>query len=544
MRHELHFGDRVVRCFSARPSSLDEMFRETVDRHGERDAVVDHDVRWTYRDLDRAVALTAAGLRSAGIVAGDRVAMLVSNRPEFIVSLYAIQRVRAIAVPISIREQAPGIAYMLGQCAARMLIHDTDLADRIPGLEELPPELQRVPLDGAGLWQGWHSVDHRAGGPASTAGVDSRAGTQADPDAERVREDDPAVILYTSGTTGRPKGAMLSHVNIVHSAMHFESCMGLRVGDRSAMAVPASHVTGLIAVIVAMLRIGGAVVNVRQFRASSFLALVASQKITHTLLVPSMYQLCLLDPTLSRHDLSAWRIGAYGGAPMPRSAIEALAVRLPRLTLMNAYGATETTSPATIMPPGMQSGNLDSVGQPVPTADIRVMDDAGREVPAGEIGELWIHGPMVVAGYWSNPQATAASFSGGYWRSGDIGSIDHSGFVRLFDRKKDMLNRGGYKIYSVEVEHALMAFPGVIEAAIVGRACPVLGERVHAVVCVDAAMARDPHNAREQLSAHCATRLADYKVPETWVIQADPLPRNANGKLLKRLLRPVPSDAG
>jgi len=214
------------------------------------------------------------------------------------------------------------------------------------------------------------------------------------------------------------------------------------------------------------------------------------------------------------------------------SAIDALSQRLPGLMLLNAYGATETTSPATMMPAGQTRDHADTVGVALPCADIRVMDDAGCELPPGEVGELWIGGPMVVPGYWANAQASAENFTAGFWRSGDIGSIAADGFVRLSDRKKDMLNRGGFKIYSVEVEHVIMAIPGVVEAAIVGRHCPVLGERVHAFIHAPS-IAHDT----EQVRAHCASQLADYKVPETitWVEQ--PLPRNAGGKLLKRALR-------
>jgi len=184
------------------------------------------------------------------------------------------------------------------------------------------------------------------------------------------------------------------------------------------------------------------------------------------------------------------------------------------------------------MPAGLTRAHADSVGVALPTADIRVMDDDGREVESGQTGELWIGGPMVVPGYWANPEPTAASFTAGYWHSGDLGSVDAEGYVRVFDRKKDMLNRGGYKIYSVEVENVLMAWPGMVEAAIVGRPCPVLGERVHAFV-------HAPGQARDDtaLRAFCAARLADYKVPETVSWSDQPLPRNANGKLMKRLLR-------
>ena len=199
---------------------------------------------------------------------------------------------------------------------------------------------------------------------------------------------------------------------------------------------------------------------------------------------------------------------------------------------MNAYGATETTSPATMMPPARDRGAADSVGCAVPCADILVMDDAGREVPPGENGELWLGGPMVVHGYWDNPAATAADFVAGFWRSGDIGSIDAEGYVRVFDRKKDMINRGGYKIYSVEVENALMGYPGVVEAAVVGRALPGAG-RARACLRRHAARAVAGRGA----ARHCAGLLADYKVPETITLRDEPLPRNANGKLLKRDLR-------
>ena len=533
MRREAHFGDRVVRCFAMRPASIDQMLRETVARHGARDALVFEGRSWSWRELAAGVDRIAAGLQAGGIGRGDRVGMLIGNRPEFVFSLLAIQRLGAIAVPISIREQAPGIAYMLGHCGAVLLLHEDELADRLP-----PPDalvgVRCCSVDGD-AWRPWRESPASSAASAASSGQPPHAPLPGDPTAE----EDTAVILYTSGTTGRPKGAMLSHFNIVHSAMHYEHCMALTCADRSVMAVPASHVTGLVAMIVAMLRVGGALVIARSFKARSFLELAAAQRISHTILVPAMYQLCLLEPDFAAFDLGAWRIGAYGGAPMPRATIEALAERLPRLTLMNAYGATETTSPATIMPPGLQADHLASVGRPVPAADIRVMDDAGCEVAAGDTGELWIGGPMVVRGYWDDRPATAAAFTGGYWRSGDIGSVDADGFVQVFDRKKDMINRGGYKIYSVEVENVLAGCDEVLEAAVVGRPCPVLGERVHAVVAVTPRAAAAPSACEARLRAWCAERLADYKVPESWVIQAEPLPRNANGKLMKRSLRPA-----
>ena len=292
-----------------------------------------------------------------------------------------------------------------------------------------------------------------------------------------------------------------------------------------------SHVTGVIALIAAMVRAAAALIVMREFKAAAFLQLAARERMTHSLMVPAMYNLCLLDPAFERGDFSAWRVGGYGGAPMAPATIARFAEKLPNLNLMNAYGATETTSPVTMMPPSETARRSDSVGCALPCADILVMDDAGREVPAGQEGELWLGGPMVVSGYWDDPDATAENIVGGYWHSGDIGSKDAQGYVRVFDRKKDMINRGGYKIYSVEVENALMSFAGVVEAAVVAQPCPVLGERVHAFV-----VAR-PDVQPADLKRHCAELLADYKVPEGITLRAEPLPRNANGKLLKRDLR-------
>jgi O-succinylbenzoic acid--CoA ligase len=316
--------------------------------------------------------------------------------------------------------------------------------------------------------------------------------------------------------------------------------MRLGPDERSVLAVPASHVTGLVAMITTLWRTGGTLVLVPQFKAAEFIALAARERITHTMLVPAMYALCLMQPEFGTAELSAWRIGSYGGAAMPRSMIEALAERLPRMTPMNAYGSTETTSPATLMPIGEQAAHLESVGRPVACAHIVVVDDDGREVPPGETGELLIGGPMVVRGYWDNPDASAAGFIAGYWRSGDLGSFDAEGYVRIHDRKKDMINRGGYKIWSIEVENTLVGFPGVIEAAAVGVPCPVLGERVHAFVHMDPATraaAGEAAALAEAMRRFCAERLADYKVPETVGLSETPLPRNANGKLLKREMR-------
>jgi len=503
-RRETHFGDRIVTCFADRPASVPQVLAAAVAARPDAEALVCDGLRLDYQALQARAARVAAGLARRGVGAGDRVALLLDNRAEFVLALFGCLHLGAIAVPLGTRLQAPEIAYILDHAGARLVIHEDALADRV-------------------------------GGTCDAVALSAFATLEADgdmPPPHRAQEEDTAVILYTSGTTGRPKGAMLSHVNIVHSLMHFQHCMGIGPGDRLLLAVPASHVTGLIALILAAVQGQACLIMLNGFRARDFLELAAAERMTHSLMVPAMYNLCLLDPDLARFDLSAWRIGGYGGAPMPEATIAGLARALPALQLMNAYGATETTSPATMMPAHLTAGHLDSVGLVLPCADIVVVDVDGAEVAPGHSGELLIGGPMVVRGYWDNPQATADNFVAGYWRSGDVGSIDADGFVRVFDRVKDMLNRGGYKIYSVEVENVLAAHPGVLEAAVIGKPCPVLGERVHAVIA-----RRDPGLQAAALRDFCAARLADYKVPESFTFSDDPLPRNANGKLLKRALR-------
>lgn len=519
-RYESHFGDRVVRCFVQRATDVFDVFQHAALTRPQAEALVLGDIRLTYAELAQQVEAMAGGLASRDVGRGDRVALLLGNRVEFVVACLAAFRLGAIAVPIGHRLQGPEVAYILEHCGAKALIHEAELADRVPSPGSADALRFRFHA-GAG-----------ASAPVGSEHVAVLLQGPSPPPRPTVAEEDTAVILYTSGTTGRPKGAMLTHFNLVHSLLHFQHGMRLGPQDRMVLAVPASHVTGLVALILLSLQAQATLVMMPDFRASDFLKLAAREQITHSVLVPAMYNLCLLDPDFRSTDLSAWRVGGYGGAPMPEATIRALAEAVPGLGLMNAYGATETTSPATMMPAAFTAGHRESVGLPLHCADIKIMNTEGQEVPAGETGEIWIGGPMVVPGYWNNPEATAQSFTAGYWHSGDIGAKDAEGFVRVFDRVKDMINRGGYKVFSVEVENVLAAHPGVLESAVVARPCPVLGERVHAFV-----VRRAADLSVEDLRQFCAGRLADYKVPETVTLLDQPLPRNANGKLLKRDLR-------
>ena len=519
---ETHFGDRQIKCFDNRPSDLNRVFAEALLRNPDSEAVVSDDNRFTYAQLDTQVAALASGLHHNGVQHGDRVAMLIGNRVEFLVVLLATLRIGGIAVPVNIREQTPELLYILNHCGARLLVHEREIDNKIPQTGDLNTLQHRYSIGGA--------TEHAHDFNDLVTRVDS---TSVEPVAtESVAEEDVAIILYTSGTTGLPKGAMLTHFNIVHSIMHFELCMELGDSERGLLAVPASHVTGVIAVLATMLRVAGCTVIMKTFDARSFLETAAREKITQTLIVPAMYNLFLLRCEVADYDLSSWRIGGYGGAPMPPSTVKALAEKLPQLLLINAYGSTEATSPATMLPPGTGTTHSDSVGIALPCADIRVVDENGDSLPDGEHGELFIGGPMVVPGYWNNPDKTSTEFHNGYWKSGDIGSRDKHGFFRLHDRRKDMIIRGGYNIYSAEIENVVSAIEGVIECAAIGRPDPVLGEKTELIVYTATSSI-----SKEQICSLCESQLADYKVPDFVTFVADPLPRNANGKVVKRALR-------
>jgi long-chain acyl-CoA synthetase len=516
MRLEARFGDRVVPAFCERPRNIWAMVSEAASRNPDGEALVCGDRRLTWREAAQQSAQIAAGLRKKGLHGGDRIALLLGNRIEFVLTVFGAAYLGLVTVLLSTRQQKPEIAYVLSDCGARLLIHEATLAERLPDARDFPDLVHVISVDD----------DKRASQFRDLLENEPLPGPAA------VDEEDTAMILYTSGTTGRPKGAMLAHCNIIHSAMIYEACMELTSADRSIAAVPLAHVTGVVANIMSMARCAGTLIIVAEFKAADYLKVAASERVTQTVMVPAMYNLCLLQADFDSYDLSAWRIGGYGGAPMPIATIEKLADKVPRLKLINAYGSTETTSPSTIMPPELTAAHIDSVGLPCPGVQIVVADAGGRELPRGEIGEIWIHSGSVIKGYWNNPKATAESFTGGFWHSGDLGSIDADDLVRVFDRQKDMINRGGLKIYSAEVESVLAGHPGVVESAIVARPCPVLGERVHAVI-----VTRDSQVSEDALRAWCAERLSDYKVPETMVLTAEPLPRNANGKVMKRQLR-------
>ena len=286
LRHEAHFG-RVFNCYAERPAQLNALFAQTLSRHAADEALVCEGRRISYAELDGIAAHVAAGLARDGVRAGDRVAILCANEPEFVFALLAAFRLGAIAVPINVREAKPGLAYVLNQCKARALVFDAGLAERIPSPDTVPHLELRYAVGEA-----VHDLAAPCRPFSQLLRTEAPSAVPAAPD-----EEDTAVILYTSGTTGHPKGAMLTHLNLIHSALHYEYCMAFGAGERALLAVPASHVTGLVAIILVMLRVGGCVLMLREFKARAFLELASRERMTFTLVVPAIYNLCLREPT-------------------------------------------------------------------------------------------------------------------------------------------------------------------------------------------------------------------------------------------------------
>jgi acyl-CoA synthetase (AMP-forming)/AMP-acid ligase II len=503
----------VLRRFVDRPSSLAHVLQAQQLERPEQEALVESHRRWNWNELYRTSSEFGAWLVEAGVKPGDRVAMLLPNCAEFALCAWACWFVGAIVVPIDVREAPVGVAERLALAEPTALVVHEELQERV--LE--------------------------AASPRTTVVLGAERPFPAHPVRESNELPDEtaiAALLFTSGTSGVLKAATLTHGNVIHSALHFQQAFALSEADRCAVVTPMSHVTGLVSHLAAMALCGGALVVLREFVVEGFLQQMARERISYVALVPAMYALLLLRGKLSADDLAAWRIGAFGGAPMPPHVVTGLRTRLPSLQLRNGYGATETCAPAVLMYAGDADLPPGAAGRPASCAEILVMDEAGTEVAAGVAGELWIRGPMVASGYWRNSPATAHAFVGGWWRSGDLGHKDANGYIHVVDRLGDVINRGGYKIPSVTVEHVLGSFPDVLEAAVVARPCPVLGQRVHAFV-----RASEPLPTESDLSNHCAARIAAYMLPDSYSLTTDPLPRNAAGKVQKSSLRAALTDA-
>ncbi|CAN5607382.1 class I adenylate-forming enzyme family protein [soil metagenome] len=523
-RPEVLFGDREVRAFRDRPVSYDAMFRDSCALHPEAEAVVCGERRYTYRALDALVQRTATGLLVAGLQPGERIAVMLDNCAEFVVSILACVRAGGIAVPLGTRLGPSDVGYIMGNAEPAFVVMSPLYRAKFGGSQGV----RRTFMVAAS--------EHPSALNSSEASFESLALADADRPMPVLASEDTMMIIYTSGTTGKPKGACLTHVNFVHTCLHYLYALQIDKPQRSLLVVPATHIAGFGPVLSVTLASGGAVVLMREFKARTVLETLQRERITYAVLVPSMYQLCVLNEHFAEYDLSRWMYGIYGGAIMPPAVIERFAAMQPTLRMINAYGATETCAVCTIIPPELTRQAGSSVGLPLQCDDIVIVDADGNEVGTDVSGELLIRGPNVIPGYWRDESSTAKAFHEGYWRSGDIGSRDAQGLIYVHDRLKDMINRGGFKVFSAEVENALLAHDAVVDCALVGVPDEVLGERSFAFVQCRVA-SEDNSPAPKLLKDFLLARIADYKVPDFWYVTTEAVPRNQNGKLQKDVIR-------
>jgi acyl-CoA synthetase (AMP-forming)/AMP-acid ligase II len=459
-------------------------FADTVAAHPDRTAVVElGGGTATYRELwDRALRV-AGGLRAAGVGPGDRVAVGLPNGLAWMLGFWGAQLAGAVVVPLNTRLAPAETAFVLQDSGAAVVVDSVDLPD---------------------------------GDPVEPA--DPAPG-------------DVAALFYTSGTTGRPKGAMLTQECLVSSAENVQRCRELDVeqSNVSLISVPLFHVTGCCSQMITQVLMGGTTVLMPKFSPAAFLAAVAEHRVTLLTSVPTIYELVLRHPDLATTDLSSVRALSYGGAPMAPELVHRLRVAFPGVRLGNGFGLSETSALATFLPDAWTDAHADSVGFPAPVVDVAV----DRPDLDSGIGELLVRGPNVAVGYWGDAARTAETFVDGWLHTGDLATVDGEGLVRIVDRAKDMINRGGENVYSVEVENVLAEHPDVLEVAVVGVPDDVMGEKVGAVVLTRPGTTL----AVADLAAFARERLADYKVPQYVRVLDGPLPRNAGGKVLKGPLR-------
>lgn len=468
------------------PASLVEMLSATVDRYPDHEALVEiGGERLTFRELWDRAARVAGGLRAAGVARGERVANLLPAGVGWVLGFLGTQLAGAVTVPVNIRFAQPEIDYVLSDSGATLALR--------PG-ESLPDGDPYV--------------------------------------ADDLAPDDVAAIFYTSGTTGSPKGAMTTHENFLSNVETSRRVLGFAPEDeptmRNLVSVPLFHVTGCNSQLLPQLAFGGATVVLPQFEVQAFLRAIVEERVNVLTSVPAIYYLAISQPEFADIDVGHVQWLTYGGAPIAPTLVEQLKEKFPAARVGNGFGLTETASIATFLPHEWAAAHADSVGFAAPVDDL----DLDNPDAAG-VGELLIRGPNVVPGYWNKPEATRDTFVERWLHSGDLARIDEHGLVYIVDRAKDMINRGGENVYSVEVENALAGAPGVYEAAVVGVPDTMMGEKVGAVIVPSPGGEFD----EKAVVSYLGTKLADFKIPQYFALRSGQLPRNPGGKLLKGRLR-------
>ncbi len=515
--------------------------------HGEKIFLVHEDERVSYEAFFRAVSLMARQLQADGVVKGDRVAIVMRNLPEWPVAFYAAAAIGAIVTPLNAWWTGPELEYGLVDSAAKVVVVDAERYQRIAEHLHSCPDLKRVYVSRE-IEEIAHplvaKLEAFIGAPALWGALPDQPLPPVD-----IQPDDNATIFYTSGTTGKPKGALATQRN-VNSNVIAGALGGMRAflrrgeappqPDPSApqrstlLSVPFFHATGCFAILNPSLIGGAKLVMMRKWDPIRAFELIEREKISSAGGVPTIAWQLIEHPARQNYDLSSLESVAYGGAPSAPELVRKIKETFPKSAPGNGWGMTETSATAIGNGAEDYEHRPDSCGPAVPVTDLKIMTIEGdRELPIGEVGELWCKGPQVVREYWNKPEATAQTFVDGWVKTGDLARLDDEGFCFIIDRAKDMLIRGGENIYCIEVENVLYDHPAVMDAALVGIPHKTLGEEPGAVVTL-----KEGATATEQeLRAWVAERLAAFKVPVKVLFWHETLPRNANGKILKNELK-------
>ena len=506
-------------------------------QHGPREFLVYGEERVSFDAFHRAVAALAAALAARGVGKGDRVALAMRNLPEWPVAFMAVTALGGIVVPLNAWWTGEELAFALEDSGARLLIADAERWARIA------PHATGLPLQGAvvsrGAADGAERLEDLIGVPASWPALPDAGLPEA-----AIASDDPAGIFYTSGTTGKPKGALGTHRNLLTNIMTSAWSAAQSARRRGEglpeprprvilLAVPFFHATAFSATLMGALAGGSKLVLLHKWDTVQAMRLIEQERVSMTGGVPFIAWQLIEHPERDQFDLSSLEAIAYGGAPSAPELVSAIWQTFGALP-GNGWGMTETTATVTHHMAEDYLNRPSSCGPPAPVAALEIRAEDGVTIfPHGTVGELWASGPMIVAGYWNRPEATAQTFVNGWVRTGDLAKLDEEGFCTIVDRAKDVIIRGGENIYSIEVENALYEHPAVTDAALVGVPHRTLGEEPAAVVY----LAPGSQASEAELKAFVAARLAGFKVPVRIAFSAETLPRNANGKILKNELR-------
>ena len=498
------------RAMQIRPNGASTVFRER---------------RRTWRETGERIARLAGGLSKIGLAKGDRAAILALNSDRYFEYLFAVPMAGGAVVPINTRLAAPEIQYILENSGAEILFIDDRFAPMLDVLKGQMPSVRHVVYLGDGaLPSGMRAYEDLLSVPPLTE--------------PRACDDDLAGIFYTGGTTGKAKGVMLSHRNLVVNAANVVPAFGYDADSAYLHAGPMFHLADGASTL-AVTVVGGVHVFVPTFDPTDVLATIQREKVTHSLLVPTMINLLVNFPKVANFDVSSLRRVAYGASPMPEAVLRKALQVLPGVKFAQAYGMTEAAPLVTALDPryttleGPDAGRVKSCGQAGHLVEVRIADADDREVPRGTVGEVQVRGDNIMLGYWNAPDLTAQALRGGWYHSGDGGYMDAEGFVYIVDRLKDMIITGGENVYSAEVENAISTLDGVAEVAVIGVPDEKWGEAVHAIVVPRAGK---PVTA-DGVIAHCHGLIAGYKCPRGVTIRSEPMPISGAGKILKTELR-------